>query len=332
MAASVVALALLVHASPPAARPWSTHTYLWRSPHAGGEYRIRYATAGCGPPVVLCHGFGGSIGYWRELVPALANAGLKVYALDLLGFGDSEKPVDAEYSTELWAQLLTDFTREYAQQPAVLIGNSLGSLISLKAAASDTSGLVRAVAILNCAGGINSKCMLADDTRPAWLLAIARTVFSLIDAALSTPSLRAWLFETYSSEDNVRQILQSVYVNGERVDDELVTAIIEPAADPNAPQVFANILTSPPGLRPDEVVPDVDVPILAIWGDRDNFTPLSDPVGRMFTRLAADQTADVQLSVIRAGHVPHDDAPEQVLEALLPWTLQQLGVNAGDAK
>ena len=55
---------------------------------------------------------------------------LQVYAIDLLGFGASDKP-PLTYSTELWRDQLLDFLREFTDAPAVLIGNSIGSLISL---------------------------------------------------------------------------------------------------------------------------------------------------------------------------------------------------------
>ena len=67
------------------------------------------------PPVVLVHGFGGSSGQWRATLTDLAAAGRTVYAVDLLGFGDSPKPrlaaADA-YSIELWADQLQHFVDE----------------------------------------------------------------------------------------------------------------------------------------------------------------------------------------------------------------------------
>lgn len=55
---------------------------------------------------------------------------LQVYAIDLLGFGASDKPPLA-YSTELWRDQLLDFLQEFIDAPAVLVGNSIGSLIGL---------------------------------------------------------------------------------------------------------------------------------------------------------------------------------------------------------
>ncbi len=55
---------------------------------------------------------------------------MQVYAIDLLGFGASDKPPLA-YSTELWRDQVLDFLAEFVDAPAVLVGNSIGSLVSL---------------------------------------------------------------------------------------------------------------------------------------------------------------------------------------------------------
>ncbi|MGI8933188.1 MAG: alpha/beta fold hydrolase, partial [Phormidesmis sp.] len=64
-------------------------------------YDIKYVVAGEGQPIVLLHGFGASIGHWRKNIPVLAAAGYRVYAIDLLGFGDSDKPA-LDYSLDFW--------------------------------------------------------------------------------------------------------------------------------------------------------------------------------------------------------------------------------------
>lgn len=53
-----------------------------------------------------------------------------MYAIDLLGFGGSAKP-NIEYSMELWRDLVVDFMAEFVQQPAVVMGNSIGGLTAL---------------------------------------------------------------------------------------------------------------------------------------------------------------------------------------------------------
>ena len=84
-------------------------TWNWRG------YDIKYVAYGEGPPLVLLHGFGASIGHWRKNIPELAAAGHRVYALDLLGFGDSDKP-NLDYSLEFWVKIIHDFGDRMVQE------------------------------------------------------------------------------------------------------------------------------------------------------------------------------------------------------------------------
>ncbi|KAJ1635468.1 Alpha/Beta hydrolase protein [Pavlovales sp. CCMP2436] len=307
---------------------WSTHSYRWRSRTMGCEHTISYVTAGCGEPVVLCHGFGGSAGYWRETIPPLAAAGHKVYALDLLGFGGSDKPTDVTYSVDLWSELLLDFHDEFVQRPAVFMGNSLGSLVALSAAAADASSArdprIAGLVVLNCAGGMNSKFVVSDPANPGLVRAVLGVVFGLIDWVLNNPPLRDRAFAAYANEDNVRSILQAVYVNRGKVDEELVRTILAPASDPNAARVFSAIITGDPGLPPDALVDGIQLPVLAVWGEQDTFTPLLGSTGRLFSRMAVERPETFAMRIIEAGHVPHDDNPSAVLDELLPFLQMHL--------
>lgn len=100
---------------------------------AQGEHSIHYTIEGEGPPVILVHGMASSLHSWATVKPVLLSAGYKVYALDLLGHGDSAKPETPEqYNTytvytafESWLESLQ------LEQPAALIGHSLGGHLSL---------------------------------------------------------------------------------------------------------------------------------------------------------------------------------------------------------
>ena len=81
--------------------------------------------------------------HFRFTEPALVEAGYKVYSIDLLGFGASEKATDAPYSVDLFASQIQDFilsrnNEEEKEQKWILMGNSLGSLCSLQVAAAKT--------------------------------------------------------------------------------------------------------------------------------------------------------------------------------------------------
>ena len=101
---------------------------------------------GQGAPVLLVHGFGASSDHWRANIAPLAEQ-QPVWALDLLGFGSSDKPRSrladepqgpdsVRYCFDLWAQQVADFACQVVQpqQPLQLVGNSIGGIVALRAA------------------------------------------------------------------------------------------------------------------------------------------------------------------------------------------------------
>lgn len=78
----------------------------------------------------------------------------QVYAIDLLGFGRSDKPL-LSYSIELWTEQLLDFLSEFVDQPSILVGNSIGSLISLMVKAPCSSQCRCAVAPIKKGAGFS---------------------------------------------------------------------------------------------------------------------------------------------------------------------------------
>uniref|UniRef100_J3M794 AB hydrolase-1 domain-containing protein n=1 Tax=Oryza brachyantha TaxID=4533 RepID=J3M794_ORYBR len=121
--------------APPPAPPSSLEelyrsctSWTWRG------MRVNYLVRGDGPPLLLVHGFGASVGHWRRNIGVLSES-YTVYAIDLLGFGASEKPPGFCYTMETWAELILDFLDEVVKRPTVLVGNSVGSLACVMAAA-----------------------------------------------------------------------------------------------------------------------------------------------------------------------------------------------------
>eukprot|EP00249_Psilotum_nudum_P016327 c25768_g1_i2 orf=102-863(+) len=86
-------------------------------------YKIHYVVQGEGLPVLLIHGFGASVFHWRYNVPELAK-NFRVFAMDLLGFGLTEKAL-IDYSANVWRDQVADFVKEVIKDRAVLVGNRL---------------------------------------------------------------------------------------------------------------------------------------------------------------------------------------------------------------
>ena len=96
------------------------------------DLTVNYIAAGPedAQPFLLIHGFGASGFHWRRNINALAAAGYRVYAIDLIGFGLSSKPV-VDYDSRMWREQCAAFLREVAGcgvngRRAIVAGNSIG--------------------------------------------------------------------------------------------------------------------------------------------------------------------------------------------------------------
>ena len=111
--------------------------------HAGTDA----LTTTTNPAVVLIHGFGANTDHWRHTMPAL-SAQTPTYALDLIGFGRSSQPQallkgepsttatqdGLHYSFDLWGEQVASFCRQVVNRPVLLVGNSIGGVVALRAA------------------------------------------------------------------------------------------------------------------------------------------------------------------------------------------------------
>jgi pimeloyl-ACP methyl ester carboxylesterase len=282
----------------------SLQNWTWRG------HQIKYSVTGKGTPLLLIHGFGASIGHWKKNVPAFAEAGYQVFAIDLLGFGGSAKPA-LDYSLELWEELLKDFHQEFVQQPAIFIGNSIGALLALMVVTSSPEIAIGAV-LLNAAGGLNH--------RPEELNLPLQLVMVAFAKLVSSEVTGKFVFNQVRQKRNIRNSLRQVYRNHQAIDDELVDMLYQPSCDEGAQKVFASILTAPAGPRTADLLAKLEKPLLVLWGDADPWTPING--AKIYEE--AGKNKDIQLTPIpNTGHCPHDDRPEIVNALVIHW-LQKL--------
>ncbi len=91
---------------------------------------------GEGESVVLLHGIASSGEAWRPLVTQMADQKARLFAVDLLGFGNSPKPADASYDVIMHAQMvLAALRRARVRPPYTLVGHSMGCLVAVHLAA-----------------------------------------------------------------------------------------------------------------------------------------------------------------------------------------------------
>lgn len=279
-------------------------TWTWRN------HQIRYTVMGKGQPLLLIHGFGACIGHWRKNIPILAHQGYQVFALDLLGFGGSDKPV-LDYSLDLWQQQLKDFCDAHIQQPTVFVGNSIGGLLSLLLMANYPEITAGGV-IINCAGGLNH--------RPDELNFPLRFMMGTFARLVSSPLAGKFVFNQIRQKNRIRKTLYQVYKDKTAVTDELVEMLYLPSCDPTAQQVFASVITAPPGDKPTDLLPKIEHPLLILWGEADPWTPITG--AKIYQERAKLRDDTAFFSIPQAGHCPHDEKPQQVNEYILNWLNQ----------
>jgi len=98
--------------------------------------RVHYQEFGneADPPLILIHGYTASTYVWKTTAPMLADAGFRVIAVDLIGFGFSDKPRSFEYSIQAQARMISQFMAGLDVPSATLIGSSYGGAVALTVA------------------------------------------------------------------------------------------------------------------------------------------------------------------------------------------------------
>ena len=132
--------------------------------------------------VVLIHGFGANTRHWRNNQPVLGEH-ISCYAVDLLGFGRSDQPMaqlpgepdnpkGVTYGFDLWGEQIRTFCQTIVQRPVVLVGNSIGGVVALRAAQLLGPELCCGVVLIDCAQRLMDDKQLSK--QPAWMAWIAR--------------------------------------------------------------------------------------------------------------------------------------------------------------
>jgi pimeloyl-ACP methyl ester carboxylesterase len=273
-------------------------------------FPIRYQKAGTtGAPLLLIHGFGASSDHWRKNIPVLAETN-RVYAIDLIGFGKSVKPYPGDpvpYTFETWGQLVVDFCRDVIGEPTFLIGNSIGCVVALQAAVMAPEP-VRGVAMLNCS------LRLLHDRKRAGLPWYRRAPAPWFQSLLGWRPFGHFFFSRLARPPVIRKVLTQAYARQEAVTDELIEALYGPSQAEGAADVFLAFVRYSQGPLAEDLLPQVQCPVLILWGVDDPWEPVD--LGRAY---AAYPAVEDFIELAGVGHCPQDEAPEQVNPILRDW-------------
>lgn len=280
------------------------------------NWRIHYVQKGeKGSCLLLLHGFGASTDHWRKNIEELSQY-YRVWAIDMLGFGRSEKP-NLDYTGDLWRSQVQAFCEEVIQEPVFIAGNSLGGYASL-CFAVDCPQWTRGLILLNCAGSFAETGSQPD--LPAWRQRWQAQRQKIMRSRLVINVMSYFLFNRMRKPENIRKALLQVYKDPTAVTDRLVQEIYQPSLDKGALGVFSGVFKSPPGRKLNVLLEDLTRPLLLLWGAADPWmTPQKAEQFQHHYPLA-------ELVLVDAGHCPHDERPEVVNSELHRW-IQQNAVN-----
>jgi len=250
-----------------------------------------------GRPVALIHGFSSSVFTWRDVREALVTAGFRVIAIDLLGCGASARSMNtADYTTQAQARLALGVLDAIGVSRADFIGHSFGGRLAMQI------GIV-------APQRVRSLALIAPEAFATARPAIARFV--------SLPVIGYALAFVATSPLFVRSGLSYVSYSKDWLYKESVRGYAAPLHGRGTIQ--AQITQSRARKdEPEQPVPGnaarITAPTLLLWGERDPIFPPSD--GKTLTAAMPNATLTV---IPAAGHVLHEERPQEICAALVEW-------------
>ena len=258
--------------------------------------KIFFEEKGQGAPVLLIHGFGASTFTWRHIAPALAKEH-RVIAVDLKGFGQSDKPFDEHYSVFDQAELLVQLILDQDLRNLTLVGHSFGGGVAL-VLALESGGRLK---------GRIKKLVLLDTIAypqdiPVFFRMLDMPFVSHLGVRMVPPTVQT------------RIALQIAYLDNSKIDDEEVEMYAAPlrtAAGKHAIIHSARQIV-PEGLEElSGRYKSISVPTLIAWCDHDRIVPLD--VGLKLRRTLPN----AHLKIIEScGHMPQEEQPEATLNLI----------------
>ncbi len=227
--------------------------------------RVFYKTAGptkAAPPLVLIHGVGAGASsfMWRKNFDELATD-FRVFALDLLGFGLSDKPGTTPYSADLYVELISDFIREVAGIPANVVASSVGAAYAIRVA-DESPTLIRSM-VLNAPTGVDKL-----DNRPG----MAGAAFY---GLLQSPVLGTSFYNVMASERSIRDYAgKHLFYDHRRVTDRLVANLYATSHQPGAQHAIAAFLSGYLNTDTRAAFSRLTQNVTLVWGKQDATTPL----------------------------------------------------------
>ncbi len=266
---------------------------------------VHYTKRGMGDPLVLVHNIypGASREEYDRNVNELARH-FTVYALDLLGFGESAAP-RLKYTANTYTELIFDFLREEVAAPAHVVSSGL-SCAYVSEVAAWRSNLFDKLVFL---------CPRSEPTG----LDIPRWVAPIRHFMLSTPAVATGHYDAVTGRHELTQYLRNSFHNPKCVTPELVDRLYENARRHGAMHPYASLLTGYLDCHLLSSLPKVTNPILLVWGRQARPTPVEHSV----RLIAVARNSHLEV-VENAGAWVHDEQSAAVNRLIVQYLNNEL--------
>jgi len=253
--------------------------------------------------MVLVHSFGGSSNNWVRVIDKLVEQEFFVIAIDLPGFGVSERQDGAVYSHEKYAKVIKQVTDALNIEKAVFVGHSMGVNVLLW--------------VYKIYPEIVDSFVFVDGNNVAM-----QSSSTLVNNVLVQPyfqrGLRQILLRSLS-KDRIRGILESAVYKKETVNEELIERYFVGLSHKGWDQSLISLaLSANQNVITKDEVNNIKVPTLILWGKEDAWISLQD--GLVFSRLFSE--ADFVV-IPEAGHLVMEEEPELLSLAVRSFFMKQ---------
>lgn len=255
--------------------------------------RVHVQEAGQGEPLLLLHGLGAWSYSFRHNVPALAQRH-RVLALDLPGFGFSDRPADGDYTVGGQARAVTAFMDALELPAATVLGHSMGGAVALHLAAAEPERVQRLILVDSATTELGSWWR-----RPLTGLALPFFSIGFALGVLQRPVHRF--------------LLSTGVCDPSGLTDEALDNYVLPTRLPGTRRVLPRVLWHLQ-LQGLPELSRVRQPTLILWGSHDRW--LLPRAGRWLkARLPHAELVVVE----QAGHLPLEERPAESNRLLLEW-------------
>ncbi|MES2768942.1 MAG: alpha/beta hydrolase [Bdellovibrionota bacterium] len=253
-------------------------------------HKVYFTQEGEGDHILLLHGIGASHFVWRFITPKLAETHA-VTAVDLLGFGLSDKPNTFKYDLDSQCDMILELLKNLGIKKTTVIGSSMGGTIALRLAQINPE-LFNKVVVLSPA---------ADPKI---------TFFDLNRISFLSPVVRPLVTERF-----VKQIMKRVYTDKKNITDENIRIYSEPyLSSEGAVDSFVKSFSLLRDPRVFEQLDGIKNPVLIIWGQKDRIIPFK------FAQKIQKKIPHSLLEIHQtAGHHVQEDDPDWVLSKIFPF-------------